>query len=91
MASELRIIVFSGRVQGVGFRYTAVQLAADLPLGGTVRNLPDGRVELVVEGPPAALDQIVELLRERFGSFVRKVEQTPGVPQGLPCGVVVTD
>ena len=41
---------FSGHVQGVGFRYTVQDLAADFDVRGYVRNLPDGRVELVVEG-----------------------------------------
>ena len=43
-------VFYSGRVQGVGFRYTAQALALDLGLVGWVKNLPDNRVELVCEG-----------------------------------------
>jgi acylphosphatase len=49
--SRCRVLVhYSGRVQGVGFRYTAKQVAAGYEIVGTVRNLSDGRVELVAEG-----------------------------------------
>ena len=43
-------IFYSGRVQGVGFRYTAKRTAAGFEVIGIVRNLPDGRMELVAEG-----------------------------------------
>src|SRR5471030_2081507 len=50
-ANRRRMKVFySGRVQGVGFRYTARTVAAGFEITGYVRNLPDGRVELVAEG-----------------------------------------
>ena len=48
-----RAAYYTGRVQGVGFRYTTQRIAADYPVDGFVKNLPDGRVELVAEGPPA--------------------------------------
>src|SRR4051812_26302293 len=67
---ERRKIVFGGRVQGVGFRMTAVQMARDLALSGTVRNCSDGRVELMAEGEPAEIDKLVGRLREHFGAFV---------------------
>ena len=53
-------IYFSGRVQGVGFRYSAIYLARPLGLTGWVENLWDGRVEMEVQGDE---DAIVELLR----------------------------
>ena len=49
---------FSGTVQGVGFRYTAERLARRYPLTGYVRNLPDGRVELLAEGEEESLLQL---------------------------------
>lgn len=49
-------VFYSGSVQGVGFRYTARTVATGFDLTGTIRNLPDGRVELVAEGRPAELD-----------------------------------
>ena len=47
---------YSGRVQGVGFRYTAKTVATGFEITGTIRNLPDGRVELIAEGDRAELD-----------------------------------
>lgn len=46
-------VLYEGRVQGVGFRYTVVEEASGRDVSGTVRNLPDGRVELIAEGEPA--------------------------------------
>ncbi len=59
---RLRVIV-DGRVQGVGFRWSAVDAARRLGVTGWVRNLPDGRVEAMVEGPAGAVDRMVEWLR----------------------------
>lgn len=51
IASRRRVRIFySGQVQGVGFRYTAKTVATGFEITGIVRNLPDGRVELVAEG-----------------------------------------
>jgi acylphosphatase len=49
------IVLYSGRVQGVGFRATVRHVARGYDVTGTVRNLPDGRVELVAEGMKAEL------------------------------------
>jgi acylphosphatase len=51
-----KTVFFAGRVQGVGFRYTAKTVATGFEIVGTIRNLSDGRVELVVEGRRAELD-----------------------------------
>ena len=48
-------VLYTGRVQGVGFRMTVRQLACGFDVTGTVRNLPDGRVELIAEGAKAEL------------------------------------
>jgi acylphosphatase len=72
---------FRGRVQGVGFRYTAHRIAADYEVCGYVRNLPDGRVELVAEGEPAEIDRFVNAVQEALGSHIHQVEravETPG-------------
>jgi acylphosphatase len=55
---------YSGRVQGVGFRYTARRVAAGFDVTGYVRNLPDGRVELLASGEAEEVDAFVEALRE---------------------------
>jgi acylphosphatase len=49
-------VIYSGQVQGVGFRYTAKTVATGFEITGTIRNLPDGRVELVAEGGRGELD-----------------------------------
>ncbi len=59
-----RRVVIDGRVQGVGFRASCARRAVDAGLAGWVRNLPDGRVEAVFEGPAPAVDAVVEWCRQ---------------------------
>jgi len=73
-----RRLVFAGYVQGVGFRYWAVRAAASYDIGGYVKNLADGRVEVVVEGPAAAVEDFIAFLR-------------PGPPHGRVTAVEVTE
>ena len=65
-------VFYSGRVQGVGFRYTAEQFALELELVGWVKNLPDGRVELVCEGPKEKIELLLEKIRSSFGAVIQK-------------------
>lgn len=69
-------VYFSGRVQGVGFRWTTERLAQDLPVTGFVRNLADGRVEMVATAAPATISQLIERLRGRFGEGISHVERS---------------
>jgi acylphosphatase len=63
---------YSGHVQGVGFRYTVKSVATGFDVTGVVRNLPDGRVELVAEGPKEELDAFRQAIRESgLQHFVR--------------------
>jgi len=64
MLRKRMCVFYSGRVQGVGFRYTAKSVAMGFDVTGTVRNLPDGRVELVAEGDKSELDAFREAIRE---------------------------
>jgi acylphosphatase len=50
-------VYYAGRVQGVGFRYTAKRVAAGFEVIGTIRNLPDGRVEMIAEGSEIELKE----------------------------------
>jgi acylphosphatase len=59
-----RRIIYEGRVQGVGFRWTAKELARGYDVLGTVRNLPDGTVELIVAGEKAEVAEFLRDLRE---------------------------
>ena len=67
-------IFFTGRVQGVGFRYTAVRLARPLGLTGWVKNLWDGRVEMEVQGEPEAIERLLSNLRNQRYIVIREVE-----------------
>ena len=69
-----RRAVVSGRVQGVGFRYFAERAAKKSGVAGWVRNLPDGRVETVVEGIDEAVEAyLAEIRKGPFGSRVSDV------------------
>jgi acylphosphatase len=66
------IVLYSGRVQGVGFRYTAKTVATGFDITGTVRNLADGRVELIAEGQRPELDAFRDALRDAgLAGFIR--------------------
>ena len=71
---QRRTYHFSGRVQGVGFRYTTQNIAMRHDVRGYVRNLPDGRVELVMEGDDREMEQVVQSVRERMSDHVRNIE-----------------
>ena len=69
-------VYYSGRVQGVGFRYTVKSLTPGFEVAGTVRNLPDGRVELVVEGAREELDAFRQAVRESgLGRLIQREEE----------------
>ena len=73
----------SGRVQGVFFRGRTLEVAARLGLAGWVRNLPDGRVEVLAEGAAQALEQLLAFLRVGpSGARVDHVNEAWGVASG---------
>ena len=67
-------IVFYGRVQGVGFRYYAVNKANQLGLTGWVKNLPDGTVEMGVQGEEPLIDQLIIFLQNRTYIWIEKLD-----------------
>ena len=69
------VATFSGRVQGVGFRYAALEAAREFEVSGYVRNLPDGRVLLEAEGEPAEVAAFIAAVEERMHGYVRKVDR----------------
>lgn len=72
-----------GRVQGVGYRYFALQRGTELRLGGWVRNCADGSVEVVAEGPPDDLGRLLEALhRGPFAARVERIEEAWTDPTG---------
>ncbi|MGB9625036.1 MAG: acylphosphatase, partial [Phycisphaerae bacterium] len=77
-----RSVWFAGRVQGVGFRFTACELAERFAVTGYVRNLRDGRVELVAEGDADEVDRFVRAVHEAMHGYIRSVEQTDSPATG---------
>jgi acylphosphatase len=63
-------------VQGVGFRYTVQNLAMQYDVQGYVRNLPDGRVELVMEGPAEEIDALLQEVSRKLNDYIKRVDQT---------------
>ena len=73
-------IFYSGRVQGVGFRYSVKTLAAGFEVTGTVANLPDGRVELAAEGTRSELEEFRKAIQDsEVGGFIKQ-EDASWVP-----------
>jgi len=74
MNNQCRLVHFSGTVQGVGFRYTARQLARSYKITGYVKNLPDGRVEMLLEGPAEEIDAFLAAIRNRMAHYITAEE-----------------
>jgi len=76
-------VVYAGRVQGVGFRYTVRQVASGFEVTGLVRNLLDGRVELVAEGDRDELEAFRAAIRDAgLEAFIRQEAVTWSEAQG---------
>ena len=67
-------IIVKGRVQGVCFRATTKQIASQLGLHGTVRNLEDGSVEIIVQGDEGQADQLIQKLQNQRSIY--QIEET---------------
>jgi acylphosphatase len=84
---EARRYLISGRVQGVGYRFFAEDAARREGVHGFVRNLPDGRVEVVAEADAEALIRLERLLQAGpRNARVERVEHEAIVPTGRPTG-----
>jgi acylphosphatase len=71
----------AGRVQGVGFRYTARDRASDLGLSGWVRNISGGRVEVFAQGPGPIVEVFLTWLHDGpTAARVTRVDEVPAVP-----------
>jgi acylphosphatase len=75
-----RCVLYSGHVQGVGFRMTAHGVARRFRVTGWVRNLPDGKVQLEAQGAPAEVDRFLNAIAEEFGGFVRNADMLEREP-----------
>jgi acylphosphatase len=65
-------IYYSGRVQGIGFRYTVSDFAGSLKVYGWVKNLSDGRVEVLAEAEEAVLGSFLEQINQHFSRYIKE-------------------
>ncbi len=85
-------ILYSGRVQGVGFRYTVRTVATGFEVTGTVRNLADGRVELTAEGAKTELDAFRAAIHDAgLAAKIRNEDASWTEPRGGFCGFAIMD
>jgi acylphosphatase len=80
---------FTGRVQGVGFRYTALQVAREYDVAGFVSNLADGRVQLEAEGRPEEIDSFIKAVQERMHGNIRRVDRFTSRREAQFAGFVI--
>ncbi len=78
-----RHIIFIGNVQGVGFRYNALVFARRIRLTGFVRNLPDGSVEMLAQGPEEDIQACIDEIKQYFDGYIRQtqVQEVPFNPR----------
>jgi acylphosphatase len=77
MERQRLVVLYRGHVQGVGFRYTVKSLAPGFEVTGMIRNLVDGRVELILEGAPDELRAFQQAVRETgLGSLIRDEQES---------------
>ena len=83
MGRQRMTVFYSGRVQGVGFRYTVKSITPGFEITGTVRNLDDGRVELIAEGEREELDAFRQAVRESgLSGLIQREEEIFGPAAG---------
>ena len=75
MDQQRRTVRFFGCVQGVGFRYTARQIAGSYNIAGYIRNLSDGSVESVIEGSKPEIDAFLADLSGRMTGYIDRTNQ----------------
>lgn len=75
-------VLFAGAVQGVGFRYRTEHVAQAYDVTGYVRNLPDGRVELLAEGLRAEVERFLDAVEESMAGYIRGSQRHEGPATG---------
>lgn len=75
-------IIYRGTVQGVGFRATCHSIASRHQVGGFVRNLSDGGVELAVEGEPEDVEAVLSEVARRMEGYIRSATATDEPARG---------
>ncbi len=74
MSQTAKHIIFIGQVQGVGFRFTVLSTANRYQLTGLVRNLTNGTVEMIAQGPPDDIADCIRDIKESFSGYVRETK-----------------
>ncbi len=77
-----RTLLFTGRVQGVGFRYATCYLARAHEVTGFVKNLPDGRVQAVIEGPKHEVERFEAAILAEMKPYIQEVSRDEAVASG---------
>jgi acylphosphatase len=83
MATVCKRVLYSGYVQGVGFRYSTRSIARGFSVAGFVRNLPNGRVELVAEGEAVEVSAFVTAVKGRWAGSITDMTEIDDSPAGL--------
>ena len=78
MTQTAKHIVFSGRVQGVGFRFTVMNIANRHGLTGYVRNMSDGTVEMWAQGSPEDIEKSIKKIQESFEGYIKQTTTAEG-------------
>jgi acylphosphatase len=81
-ATTARLVHYSGRVQGVGFRATAQSIARRFAVTGCVRNLADGAVEIWVEGTQLEVERFLQAIRDYWPDYLNDEKIEPREPMG---------
>jgi len=78
---DARHVIFRGRVQGVGFRFTSQRIARRYGLSGWVRNLPDGTVEMFIQGDEGDIQDCLNDIEEAFRGYITETEIEKAAPE----------
>ena len=85
-------VLYEGKVQGVGFRASILSLAKGYEVTGWVKNLPDGRVEVLASGDAAELEEFLQGIREsHLAGHIEHENVTPSTPEPGLKGFRITD
>ena len=76
MSQTAKHIIFKGRVQGIGFRFTSLNIANRYHLTGLVRNLLDGTVEMIAQGEPDDVIKCIRGIEKAFEGYITETNVT---------------
>ena len=82
MKQQRYVVYYSGRVQGVGFRYSVCRLSGRFKVNGFVRNLTDGRVQVIAEGQADELDEFLRTIEGEMAGYIKTRELDQQEPTG---------